>query len=80
LILSWSYPDTDELNQDYAATINTYPSKGYELMFDTSKDDPLPFIQELKANKWIDLQTRLITIEFTIYNGNINLFLQIKYD
>jgi hypothetical protein len=49
-------------------------------MFDTSKDNPLPFIQELKANKWIDLQTRLITIEFTIYNGNINLFSQIKYD
>ena len=46
-------------------------------MFD-SINDPLPYLKELKDNKWIDLQTRLVTTEFTIYNGNINLFSQIK--
>ena len=35
-------------------------------------------INDLYKNKWIDLNTRLVTLEFTIYNGNINLFSQIK--
>ena len=37
-------------------------------------------INELQNNKWIDLQTRLVALDFTIYNGNINLFSQIRYE
>jgi hypothetical protein len=31
-------------------------------------------LTELKHNRWLERGTRLITIDFTVYNANINLF------
>ena len=33
---------------------------------------------ELKTNRWLERGTRLVTIDFTVYNANINLFAVIK--
>ena len=35
-------------------------------------------LAELKQNLWIDRGTRFLTIDFTVYNGNINLFAVVK--
>lgn len=32
----------------------------------------------LKQNLWIGRGTRVVFLDFTVYNGNINLFCQIK--
>ena len=35
-------------------------------------------IAELKKNKWIDRGTRFVSVDFTVYNANLNLFAVIK--
>ena len=35
---------------------------------------PMPAMQELREGLWIDRATRLIIIDFTLYNANINMF------
>lgn len=40
--------------------------------------DSEKIIDDLKNNKWIDDRTRAIIIDFTVYNGNVNLFNQIR--
>ncbi len=42
------------------------------------KNESLAIIQELKEGLWIDRGTRFLTIDFTVYNANINLFCIIK--
>ena len=39
------------------------------------KDNSRKIIEELKKGLWIRQGTRFITIDFTVYNVNINLFL-----
>jgi polycystin 2 len=47
-------------------TLNTYQSGALEE------------IEDLKRYKWIDENTRAVIIDFTVYNGNVNLFNQIR--
>lgn len=35
-------------------------------------------LKELKKNLWIDRGTRFLDIDFTVYNGNVNLFAVVK--
>ncbi len=35
-------------------------------------------MKNLKANLWLDRGTRVVFLDFTVYNANINLFCQIK--
>ena len=35
-------------------------------------------LQVLKQTRWIDSQTRALSLEITIYNVNVNLFTQVK--
>lgn len=39
-----------------------------------TKDDTIAILEDLKQNLWIDIFTRAVMIDFTVYNGNINLF------
>jgi hypothetical protein len=74
---SWFY-SSKEKSTARQSKYNAYPTQGYKL-FLRPQDDTKGMIKELKDNKWIDLQTRLVALDFTIYNGNINLFSQIRY-
>ena len=51
---------------------------GYEIMLGNTFEQLVAILQDLEANKWIDIKTRLVAIDFIIYNGNINLFSQIR--
>ena len=42
------------------------------------REDSIKIIDDLKRNKWVDDRTRAIIIDFTVYNGNVNLFNQIR--
>ena len=43
-----------------------------------AKADSAKIIDELENNLWIDRGIRVLFIDFTVYNANINLFCQIR--
>ena len=55
-----------------------YHAGGYIEYFDFDKDDNLNLIKSLHSNEtnWIDHLTRMVVIEFALYNGNMNFFCQ----
>ena len=42
------------------------------------KNTSLAILRELREGLWIDRATRLIIVDFTIYNANVNLFCIVK--
>ncbi len=53
----------------------------YSLLQDlhSSKEKSAEIVKELKNFLWISSQTRFVSVDFTIYNANLNLFSIIKY-
>lgn len=61
--------------------LGVYPGGGYFQDFPYDRNEALQLIDELKQtdNKaWIDRGTRVVFIEFTIYNANLNVFCAAK--
>ena len=71
----WRYKSTSELNGypiwavttaysggGYVAELGYYPAKAAEV------------VEELALHHWIDRRTRAVSIEFTVYNAQVNLF------
>lgn len=40
----------------------------------------MKIIQDLKQNLWVKRSTRVIFLDFTVYNSNLNMFCVVKYD
>lgn len=57
----------------------TYPGSGYYQDLATTRARTSDMIQELKENRWIDRGTRVVYLDFTIYNPNVNLFCVSRY-
>eukprot|EP01059_Diplonema_ambulator_P036841 TRINITY_DN9424_c0_g1_i1.p1 TRINITY_DN9424_c0_g1~~TRINITY_DN9424_c0_g1_i1.p1 ORF type:complete len:2783 (+),score=752.37 TRINITY_DN9424_c0_g1_i1:1122-8351(+) len=52
-----------------------YPNNGYVIDLNPSdREGAFSTIQDLETNSWVDLQTRAIFIEFTLYNPNVHTF------
>ena len=75
---AWVY-QTDEGSIAYSGDIGSYPGNGYMITLGETRAESEAILADLKANKWIDEQTRAIMIDFTSYNGNVNLFNQIRF-
>ncbi len=58
--------------------ISTYGGGGYVLDLTPNHDDASAQLSDLEKNLWIDRGTRVVFLDFTVYNANINLFCQIK--
>ncbi|CAF4732790.1 unnamed protein product, partial [Rotaria magnacalcarata] len=43
-----------------------------------TRDEAKAELQNLYDNLWLDRGTRVVFLDFTVYNANINLFCQIK--
>ena len=56
----------------------TYSGGGYVQNLHFQKNITEAMLAELKKNLWIDRGTRFLTLDFTVYNGNINLFAVVK--
>jgi hypothetical protein len=78
IFLSWFYDDTNKNGLSVEGSITSYPSTGYAILLGRNADESKEKMRDLKANKWIDRNTRAVTIDFAMYNGNINTFYQIK--
>jgi hypothetical protein len=55
-----------------------YNGGGYVKDLSTKKSESAMYLQELFNNTWTDRGTRAVSLDFTIYNANINLFCQIR--
>ena len=47
---------------------------GYTFSFKRTKEHTLRLLEEMKLYDWVDVNTRAIFVEFTLYNANVNLF------
>jgi len=56
------------------ATLQTYKGGGYVVNFERSYRRTARNLTRLREENWLDLRTRAIFLEFTVYNPNANLF------
>jgi hypothetical protein len=75
--IRWQFK-VDSQGGSYSGLVATYPADGFMINLGSRKADSEKIINDLKNNKWIDLFTRAVIIDFTVYNGNVNLFNQIR--
>ena len=75
----WSYKTASQLRgSSYSGLISKYGGGGYVLDLTPNHDDAAAQLKELEENLWTDRGTRVVFLDFTVYNANINLFCQIK--
>lgn len=74
---AWKF-QKDAGSGSYSGSISTYPGNGYMINLGEFRADSLAILNDLKDNKWIDDRTRALIVDFTVYNGNVNLFNQIR--
>ena len=71
----WRYSSASDLNgYPYTGTIKTYSGGGYVLELSHIYYKAVRQIKNARAKLWLDLQTRSVFVEFSLYNPNSNLF------
>ena len=71
----WVYRSSVELaNAPYVGEISTYKGGGYLAMFERNIERTKVLIKELRKDVWLDVHSRGVFLEFTVYNPNLNLF------
>ncbi len=58
--------------------LHIYAGGGFYLDMSSNPCDSADQINELKENSWIDRGTRLVLLEFSLYNLNENIFCIVK--
>ncbi|TRY80381.1 hypothetical protein TCAL_04863 [Tigriopus californicus] len=72
---AWVYHTEEALEgTPHWGQLTTYSGAGYYQNLHYLKNDSTNIIRELKEGLWITQGTRFVTIDFTVYNVNINLF------
>lgn len=76
---AWTYATEEELDgSGHWGLISSYAGGGFVQNLGTTKAQSLNIIQILKQHLWLDRGTRVVFIDFTVYNANINLFCVIR--
>jgi polycystin 2 len=76
---AWVYTDSKTLGgQSISGILTSYPSGGYYVDLNNTREDTLAIINDLYNKLWITRGTRMVLIDFTVYNPNINLFCFIR--
>ena len=58
----------------YWGTITMYSGSGYVANLGYDQITAYTVVSDLHSNGWIDVQSRAVFVEFTVYNANTNLF------
>jgi hypothetical protein len=76
---AWTYQSSDELDsRQYWGRLATYSGGGFTQLLPQTRKQAEAKIAELKENLWLDRASRVVFIDFTVYNANINLFCVVK--
>ncbi|TNN12884.1 Polycystic kidney disease 2-like 1 protein isoform 2 [Schistosoma japonicum] len=62
----------------YSAPYGSYDGSGYIQDLSRSRDETEAILSELFLGRWIDQSTRVLFIDFALYNANINMFIIVK--
>ncbi|KFV50508.1 Polycystic kidney disease 2-like 2 protein, partial [Tyto alba] len=74
----WKYTSARSLSPWYWGSMALYGSGGYIFTLPKSKKESMEKLQFLRQNGWLTRGTRVIFIDFSTYNANLNLFCVIK--
>ncbi|MEQ2196305.1 TRP-like ion channel Pkd2 [Xenoophorus captivus] len=58
----------------HCGQVSKYGGGGYYQDLSRTKEESANHLQFLKDNLWLDRGTRAVFLDFSVYNGNINLF------
>lgn len=76
---AWLYQSGDILGSAWhSGQISSYSGAGYSQTLHYLKNETYAIVAELKQGLWITQGTRFVSIDFTVYNANINLFCVVK--
>lgn len=72
---AWVYTTGNQMNSSsYWGQVSQYGGGGYYQDLSRTKEESAAHIQFLKDYLWLDRGTRAVFLDFSVYNGNINLF------
>ncbi|KAK3090686.1 hypothetical protein FSP39_013743 [Pinctada imbricata] len=76
---AWTYRSEDDLDgSSYWGKLTHYSGAGYAQNLGRTKAETQAIIEYLFSELWIQRGTRVVFIDFTVYNANINLFCVVK--
>lgn len=76
----WVYSDESSLGGgSHWGEVATYGGGGYYQDLSRVRDESANQLKVLKENLWLDRGTRAVFLDFSVYNGNINLFCIVRY-
>ncbi|NXU58143.1 PK2L2 protein, partial [Turnix velox] len=70
----WQYTLGSSLSPWYWGSMGFYSSGGYRFTLPKSKQESLEKLEFLRENNWLTRGTRIVFIDFSTYNANVNLF------
>ncbi|NXK25723.1 PK2L2 protein, partial [Arenaria interpres] len=70
----WKYTSASSFSPWYWGSMGLYSSGGYIFNLPQSKEKSLEKLVFLRQNNWLTRGTRIVFIDFSTYNANINLF------
>lgn len=81
LLSSWSYHTEKQIKgSSHWGLLTTYSGAGYYQDLGRTQEESVAILQELVDNLWLDRGTRVLFIDFSTYNANINMFCVIRLD
>ncbi|XP_033646725.1 polycystic kidney disease protein 1-like 2 [Asterias rubens] len=58
--------------------ITSYGTGGYAASLGLEETETRSFLERLRVGRWLDARTRALSVEWTVYNANTNLFAVIR--
>ncbi|KAM9314133.1 polycystin-2 isoform 2-T2 [Pholidichthys leucotaenia] len=72
---AWVYTPESEMNgSSYLGQVSKYGGGGYYQDLSRTREESAVQLKYLKDHLWLDRGTRAVFLDFSVYNGNINLF------
>ncbi|XP_014730788.1 PREDICTED: polycystic kidney disease 2-like 1 protein isoform X2 [Sturnus vulgaris] len=72
---AWRYHTEEELGgSSHWGRLTSYSGGGYYIDLKMTREESAEALQVLKEKLWLDRGTRVVFIDFSVYNANINLF------
>ncbi|CAH8290178.1 unnamed protein product [Heterobilharzia americana] len=78
-VKAWNFSDESVTGATgFSAPYGYYDGSGYVQDLSRSRNVTEAILNELFQGRWIDQSTRVLFIDFTVYNANVNMFIIVK--